>query len=280
VSQGYNSDTTRRAGALLIDAAAPEIETFDLYLPSDAECEATVICLDAQRYQFKGGTISGRTICRGRNDGGTTNRYENSAGLFAGVTFKHDQDLASSRFYSGVDQVYTYSSYLVLEDIDGIRLVSPRFSFDTTLSTSLLPDYLIEFLTSTGNDQRIGKAFISDASGLIQLTGRIGTSIKQRIGCKKHFADKPENVVFDWGIPGRPEPVPTWLVDNADPSQITHIAFDGTSRTKEDYPFGYLCATINPAGTHGTLDDVNTTFTLPLLPDISSDYIWAMRCVP
>ena len=280
VSQGYNADTTRRAGALLIDGAAPEIETCDFYLPTDAECEATVICLDAQRFQFKGGTISGRTICRGRNDQGTTNRYENAAALFAGITFKHDEDLASTRFYSGVDQVYTYSSYFVSEDIDAIKLVSPRFGFDTTLSTSLLPDYLIELLTSTGNNERIGKVFISDASGLVVLTGRVGNVIKQRIGCKTHFANKPENVVFDWGIPGRPEPVPKWLVDNADPSQITHIAFDGTSRTKEDYPFGYLCATINPGGTHGTLDDVNTTFTLPELPQLSSSYVWAMRCVP
>lgn len=280
VSQGYNSDVNRRAGALLVDGCAPEIETCDLYLPTDAECEATVICLDAQRFQFKGGTISGRTICRGRNDGSTTNRYENAAGIFIGITFKHDQDLASTRFYSGAEQIYNYTSYFVAEDIDGLRLIAPRCGFDTTLSPSLLPDYLFELTTATGNNERIGKLFLSNASGLVVLTGRVGNVIKQRIGCKTHFANKPENVVFDWGIPGRPEPVPKWMVDNADPSQITHIAFDGVSRSKDDYPFGYLCATIDPGGTHGTLDDVNTTFTLPELPQLSSSYVWAMRCVP
>jgi hypothetical protein len=231
---------------------------------------------------MRSGTVEGRCIIRGRN-AGAGNRYENGHILFGGVVFKHSNELNDTKYYPGGDTpTYVYDSYLKLEDIDGTKLDGCRFSFNTDLTAAELPDYLIDITTTTGVEQRKGSVFLNNMSGMLNMVGRAGAANLPRMGCKKHWARDPRLTVFDWGVPGQPEIVPLWRVNAADPNMRTHVRFDGTARNKVDYPFGYLAATIDPTGgtAHGTLDDVNTTFTLPELPDLSSAFCYAMCVIP
>lgn len=285
---GLNGD----GGALNIVGCAPEISTVDLFMGSVFTGEGTLHITDSVGPQIKGGTVDGRTIIRGRNDSGVTHRYENSRILLEKMVFKHSQTLNSAVNYAGGTPLYVYDSYVVVEDADGVQLVLPRFIFDETLAASTLPDYLIKVASSTGQEQRNGKVFLSQAKGLVHIMGRPGApggAMRQLMGCKKHWANRPDLTAFDWGAPGQVEFVPAWCVNAADPTLRTHVAFDGvTNYPKVDYPWGYLAATINKGvggigtpGTNGTLDDAATTFTLPYIPNQHADYgVAAMRILP
>lgn len=279
----HDIGSTSIGGALWVDGAAPEIETVDLFMPTSFEGECTVLLNNAARTQIKGGTISGRTIIRGRNDQGLSVRYEACGILLADLAFKHDQDLANTRYYSGAEQIYVYDSYIEIEDADGVRIRAPRFGFDTALTGSQLPDYLIKITTSTGNRGRLGTVFLDQTIGMLDLIGRPGEAggVLSRMGCKKHWSNEPHLTIFDWGTPGQIEEVPLWKCDHADLTMRTHIKCDGTTYLKADYPFAYLAQSINPGGTHGTLDDVNTNFTLRAYSTATpSSTCWAMRAVP
>lgn len=134
-----------------------------------------------------------------------------------------------------------------------------------------------------------GNGVLENMDHIIGRVGAPGGAMRQLMGCKKHWANDPTATVFDWGMPGQIEFVPAWACDSADPRLRTHVRFDGvTNYPKIDYPFGYLAATINKGvggvgtpGTHGTLDDSATYFTLPYIPNQHPDYgVAAMRVVP
>lgn len=275
---GLNGD----GGALWIDGAAVELDTCDFFIPDTFNAECTVLAENATRVQIKGGTCDGRMIFRGRNDQGTTVRYENARMRVRDLVIKHAQALNATPGYAGGSPLYVYDCYFLAEDIDGVTLDGCSFAFDTTLAASALPDYLIGIKTTTGNRARLGVVQLFNAGGLMHLIGRPGDAngIEARMGCKKHWSNEPHLTMFGWGVPGQVEEVPNWACDHPDPTMRTHVRFDGNMLLKERHPFGYLARTINPGGTHGTLDDGNASVLMPELPQLSSWACRAMRVVP
>jgi len=113
-------------------------------------------------------------------------------------------------------------------------------------------------------------------------TGLDTTSIKnilQRVGTSS-TPDAP------WGVgrelvlpPGTFELVPYNAGDpTLRPRNYLYCGAAPVNYNKADYPMGYLWMTLN---TGGTLDDVNTTFSLPAEPSTPpTGYKWAIRVWP
>jgi hypothetical protein len=281
--KGSKFGLTGDGGALFIDSCAPELDTMDLFMPASFTGECTLLIYRSQRVQMKGGTVEGRSIVRGRN-ALANGRYENSRIRLQGLAFKHSDQLNSTPGYSGGTPLYVYDSYLTLEDIDGVTLDGCSFGFSESLDAALLPDYLMAIRATGGVAARRGKVFLSNAQGLVSVLGRVGDGVyRQRMGCKKHWADRPKETVFEWGAPGAPRPMPLWAVDSNDPTVRTHVRCDGTTYSKLDLPFLYLSMTLDPTpggNNNGTLDDGVPNCTVPDLPLISSSYCWAIPALP
>ena len=251
-----------KGSAMEIDAAAVEMDTFDLWRRSDCNADPTLKITGATNgCVIKSGTVEGKTLFIGKNEN-AANRYINSKAQFAFVHFKYDS-------------IQTPDCFFEAQSADLVELVSCKFGVSG--NSVITPyDYLIK-ITNTGGVDRNGVVKIIGGSGLMRFLGRPGATNLQRMDCAKHYANLPKRVIFEWGIPGQVEIVPNWACDAVDPDLRTHVRFDGTARNKVDFPFGYLAATIEAGG---TLDDVNTTFTLAELPVLSSTHCRAMRVLP
>jgi len=251
-----------KGSAMEIHTAAIEMDTFDLWRRSDCNSDPTLKITGALNgCVIKSGTVEGKTLFIGKNEN-AGNRYINSKAQFAFVHFKFDSN-------------QTPDCYFEAQSADLVELVSCKFGISG--NSVITPyDYLIK-ITNTGGVDRNGVVKIIGGSGMLRFLGRPGATNLQRMDCAKHYANLPKRVIFEWGIPGQVEIVPNWACDAVDPDLRTHVRFDGTARNKVDFPFGYLAATIDSGG---TLDDVNTTFTLAELPVPSSTHCRAMRVLP
>ena len=267
-------------GAAVFNNCAPEIDRFDMFVSKTAPASvAALIVNNCIGVRMSKGTIAGRTEIYGKNhNGNLAVRFGNTYHSFVQVKFKHDTDRAAP------------NSYILIKDADEVQLISAWFWFDRETPTADLPNYYIEFGTDdAGEPTKMGTVSAS-ACGHWMESGRPGGEKLPVMGCRKHWATRPGSVKFDWGIPGQPEIVPAHLFSNPDPSLRTHVQLTGSPGTisKADYPFGYLCATLNKgiggvgiAGTNGTLDDGATSAVLPAAPSsVSSDWAWAMRVTP
>lgn len=274
---------TADGGAAVFSNCAPEVDRFDLFTSKTAAPTVATLILDSCiGAMFSKGTIAGRTEIYGKNSNGNIDvRYTNTYHSFIDVKFKHDTDRAAP------------NSYLLISDADEVALLRAKFIFDRvgTLIADL-PAYYIEFRTDdTGEPIKNGYVRASMCGGWME-SGRPGGEKLPLMGCRKHWATHPKAVMFDWGVPGQLELVPAWKVNNPDPALRSHVraSSSGTARTvsKADYPFGYLCATLDKgvggvgiAGTHGMLDDAATSAPIPVEPTASTtDLIWAMRVLP
>lgn len=272
-----------KKGAMKVVGSAPEVVTFDFFIPTDAECEGTLHVENATRASFNGGTISGRTIIRGRNDA-TGTRYENTLHTFSNVNFKRDKDLANTRFYkAGPEKLYDYDSYILIEDAEGVRLTDCRFGFENSTPQADLPDVYMKFTTTTGLDERLGSVFLSGASGFFGRLGRNQAGFRSTLGFRVHYATHPDRVFFSDFVPGRPEVVHISQCDTAaSPTGAKKfIRWNGTYQVA-DYQLGYLFATLYNA-TRGTLIDGVTQFTLTLPPgmtDPNAEWVYALRVLP
>lgn len=254
--------STATGSAMEIDSAAVEMDKFDLWRSSGANSDPTLKITGATNgCVIKSGTVEGKTLFIGKNES-ALNRYINAKAQFAFVHFKFDANQSPDCYFEA-------------QSADMVELISCKFGISG--NSVITPyDYLIK-ITNTGGADRDGVVKIIGGSGMLRFIGRPGATNKPRMDCLKHYCDQPKRVLFEWGVPGQVEIVPNWACDAVDPHVRTHVRFDGTARDKADFPFGYLAATID---TGGTLDDVNTTFTLPELPVLSSAYSYAMRVIP
>ena len=284
--------SSAKGSALKIDSAAIELDQFDLWRISSPIAEQPTLDIigGSNGCVIKSGTVEGNTRFKGKNNsadshdtgvggsgGPTSPRFLNSKAQFAFVHFKHSVDQAPDCYFEA-------------ESADLVELISCKFGRSGPDPKTDDPDYglffkynyLIKITKSGSSTDNLGLIKISGGGGLVRYLGRVGSSTDMRMvmDCKKHFCNHPELVLFDWGRPGSVEIVPVWAVDSPDASLRTHVRMDGNWRSKEEYPFGYLCATIGNAGGYGTLDDSETQWKAELLPDVSSNYCYAMRVVP
>lgn len=251
-----------KGSAMEIDAAAVEMDTFDLWRRSDCNADPTLKITGATNgCVIKSGTVEGKTLYIGKNEN-AANRYINSKGQFAFVHFKFDSNQSPDCYFEA-------------QSADMIELFGCKFGVSG--NSVITPyDYLIK-ITATGGDDRKGMVKIVGGGGIARFIGRVGATNLMVLDCAKHICDTPKNLRFEWGVMGQIEIVPNWACDAVDPAVRTHMRMDGVARTKVNYPFGYLCATVN---TGGLLDDGIANFTLEELPVISSNFSYAMRFIP
>ena len=251
-----------KGSAMEIDAAAVEMDTFDLWRRSDCNADPTLKITGATNgCVIKSGTVEGKTLFIGKNEN-AANRYINSKAQFAFVHFKYDS-------------IQTPDCFFEAQSADMVELFGCKFGVSG--NDVVTPyNYLIK-ITATGGDDRKGLVKIVGGGGIARYIGRVGATNLMVLDCAKHICDTPKNLRFEWGVMGQIEIVPNWACDAVDPAVRTHMRMDGVARTKVNYPFGYLCATVN---TGGLLDDGIANFTLEELPVISSNFSYAMRFIP
>lgn len=251
-----------KGSAMEIDAAAVEMDTFDLWRRSDCNADPTLKITGATNgCVIKSGTVEGKTLFIGKNEN-AANRYINSKAQFAFVHFKYDA-------------IQTPDCFFEAQSADMVELFGCKFGVSG--NDVVTPyNYLIK-ITATGGDNRKGLVKIVGGGGIARFIGRVGATNLMVLDCAKHICDTPKNLRFEWGVMGQIEIVPNWACDAVDPAVRTHMRMDGVARTKVNYPFGYLCATVN---TGGLLDDGIANFTLEELPVISSNFSYAMRFIP
>lgn len=260
--KAQNIGSVAKGSAMVIDSAAVEMTQFDLWRRSDCNTDPTLQITGASNgCVITSGTVEGQTLFIGKNEN-AANRYINSQAKFAFVHFKYDSNQSPT-------------SYLEVRSADMVELFGCKFGVSGN-STVTPYDYLIE-ITNTGGADRDGLVKVIGGGGLCRFIGRVGATNKMVIDAVKHICNKPKNLRFEWGVMGQVEIVPDWACDAVDPAVRTHMRFDGVARNKTDYPFGYLCATVD---TGGTLDDGVPTFTLPARAAPFAGYSYAMRFIP
>lgn len=270
--------------ALRIDGAAIELDQFDLWRPNGASSDPTLDIIGGTNgCVVKSGTIEGKTRFLGKNTSGDNDhspRFINCRAQFAFVHFKHDKK-------------QDCDCYLEAQSADLVELISCKFGRsgpDKAGEDDFTPyPYLIK-ISNEGLDtdpDNLGLVKISGGTGMLRYLGRFGDVIKMRMDCTKHFCNFPRLVLFDWGRPGTIEVVPVWAVDSPDPKIRTHVRMDGLSRSRDEFPFGFLAWGIGRGlvggGPDRTLDDddgLGNNWKPPLLPNVSSDYCYAMRVIP
>lgn len=270
-----------RGGAVRVTKCAVTVDQFDFWLPSDFNGECTLELRDATRCTFRTGVVEGRLVVRGRNDQGTGVRQENTMNVFDNVNFKHDPAIPASPLYANA--TYTYDSYILLEDVEGVQLKSCQFGFDP--ADSVFPDFLIKHVTTTGDASRIGEVIISGGIGIFERFK--GTGVGPRVGFRKHYSNRPDLVRWEGFVPGQAELVPIDMFNGNLPNSRDYVRLDGSTYLKADYPLGYLWATLGKGvggvgtpGTNGTLDDVATGWTSPNITSPHASLVYAMRTRP
>jgi hypothetical protein len=261
--------------------ATPYMFAFDYWNPNTGfEGEYTVWCIDQARAALNTGVIAGRVLVDGRNDNGVTVRYDVAANVFDNVCFKVDENLpamyTAANLKNGTS--YVYNSQITLRDTDGTIFSKCMFAYnDVTPSQAMLdarPDYFIKIESTTGTQRRKGHVSFDQMSGLVHRRGRTvaedPSDVPPLVCFKKHYCSDPDLVEWVGFMPGELKLVPTARLTNS-----REYLAPGTY-TKAAYPMGYLFFTPT-----GTLDDANTTFTIPAGPVAApSGYSWAGKVWP
>jgi hypothetical protein len=191
------------------------------------------------------------------------------------VLFKWAQGLARSWTFEGT----TVSAYIYIKDADGVVFINPKFGgldADDVDEMATRPDYLWQFDSDTDAAHR-GYARIIGGGGTALRRSRLGDSKAPAVPFKKNMSNANHLLELDFE-PGALVEV-AW--DNSNPPLNYVKAPDygsaaGTNYNKADYPIGYLLANWHDATK--TLDDVNTTFTVPPAPRLpKAGCAFAMR---
>lgn len=280
---GFNG---KKGAAKIRHMATPKFIAGDMWIPDDFDGQATLDVADQVRMLVDAYEIEGRTVVIGRNYG-NTNRWESAANIFRADNFKIVEGLAPS-FTLTRDDATTkagLSCMVYLEDTDLTIFDSCTLRYNNVTPTAeeltATPDYFVQIGTKKTGALNIamfpGHVKFQNMSGLVHSRGRFGDTAP-RVAFKKHYSDRPELVEWDFRAGGLE--LVAWN-DAAPPRHYVKAgAYGGSAATynKADYPMGYLWATLL---TGGTLDDVNTTFTVPAAPiPAPTGMAWAFRVWP
>lgn len=280
---GFNG----KKGAVKIrHMATPKLYAGDSWIPTDFNGQATWDVAEQSRMLVDGWEIEGRTVLIGRNYG-NTQRWENAFNIFRAINFKLVEGLANTFTYTRDDATTTgtLACMVYLEDIDNTIFDGCSFKMDIDASAGELaarPQYFVQLgtkKTGAGNIAMYpGHVKFMNMSGIVSSRGRFGDTAPM-LCFTKHYSNRPD--LIEWDFPAGGLELIQWN-DAAPPRNYLKASpFGATSATtanKADYPMGYLWATL---GSGGTLDDVNTTFNIPIAPGIApAGMAWAFRVWP
>jgi hypothetical protein len=267
--------------------ATPKFIAGDMWIPDDFDGQATLDVADQVRMLVDAYEIEGRTVLVGRNFG-NTNRWESGVNIFRADNFKIVEGLAPSFTYTRDDAttVSGLSCMVYLEDTDNtfFDTCTLRYAVVTPTAAELTatPDYFVQIGTKKTGALNIamypGHVKFQNMSGIVHSRGRVGDS-NPILAFKKHYSNRPELVEWDFRAGGLD--LIAWN-DAAPPRHyVKATAYGATTpdtKTKAALPMGYLFATLT---TGGTLDDVNTTWNVPIAPTPApAGMAWAFRVWP
>jgi hypothetical protein len=250
--------------------ATPKWYAEDNWIPAGFNGQATLDIADQTRMLQHGSECEGRIVIIGRSDS-TSNKWEAANNHFRCVNIKIVEGLSPSFVVTRDDAstTGTLNCYVYIEDSDNNTFDGCTFKYGANTPTAgeltATPDYFMQLGTSkTGGANLLmypGHVKFINMSGIVHRRARL-TDGAPLLSFKKHYCDRPE--LIEWDIPvGQVVEIP-WN-DAAPPRNwvkaAAYGATTGTVYNKADYPMGYLW---NTPG--GTLDDVNTTFTVPPAP--------------
>lgn len=263
-------------GALYMEhCATPKFYGIDFGNPTTGYTGTwTITMVDQARALICGGEVQGRIGILGRNDN-STNRWEMTGNVFDGINFKIDPNLDPDYTYNSV----TISAQVYAEDIDGLTFNNCKLQYDDNqpdaAALAATPEYFIYIANSAAD--RDGAVRFSNMSNIVHRRSRPGAALPPLVAFTKHYSNKPYLVEWDF-TPGALELVPYDSTAGERPRNYIYCSAAPQNFNKADYPMGYLFATLI---TGGTLDDVNTTFTLPAEPYAPpSGFRWGMRVWP
>lgn len=277
---GFNG---KKGAARIRHWATPKFIAGDAWIPDDFDGQATWDVGDQVRMLVDAYEIEGRIVVIGRNFG-NTNRWEMADNIFRAVNFKLVDGLSPSYTYTRDDASVTgtINANVYLEDSDNTIFdgCSARYDGITPTAEELAAthDYFLQLGTRKTGAANIamypGNVKFMNMSGIVHSRGRLGDTAP-RLAFKKHFCNRPELV--EWDLPVGQLVEIRW--DDANPPRnwIKAGAYGGADATynKADYPMAYLW------NTNGTLDDVNTTFTVRAAPlPSAAGWAYATPCWP
>lgn len=266
--------------------ATPKFIAGDAWVPADFNGQATLDVADQSRMLIDAYEIEGRTVMIGRNFGNFA-RWEMADNILRAINFKIVEDISPSFVYTRDDGTTTgtLSCMVYLEDIDSTIFDTCTMKYElitpTAQQLAATPDYFLQLGTKKTGAPNIAKfpghVKFQNMGGIVHSRGRIGDTAP-RLAFKKHYCDRPDLV--EWDFPAGGLQLIQWN-DAAPPRNYVKAGTFGGSAAvynKADYPMGYLWATL---GTGGTLDDVNTTFSVPAAPTAApAGMAWAFRVWP
>lgn len=280
---GFNG----KKGAVKIrHMATPKLYAGDSWIPADFNGQGTWDVADQSRMLVDGWEIEGRLIMIGRNFG-VQNRWENAFNTFRAINFKLVEGLSPSFTYTRDDASVTgtLNCAIYLEDIDCTIFDGCSFKMDISPDQDVLdarPEYFVQLgtkKTGAGNIAMYpGHVKFMNMSGIVSSRGRFGDTAPA-LCFTKHYSNRPD--LIEWDFPAGGLELIQWN-DAAPPRNYIKAspfgAATATTALKADYPMGYLWATL---GSGGTLDDVNTTFNIPIAPSLApAGMAWAFRVWP